>query len=163
MPHRTTRTPAHLVLCSLALSATVLIGCSDDDNNNGGGGGSNASTDYVGLLASTDGQNGPLNLTFASPVAAPPAPMDAGAGPSLSSGAPVNVTGTLQLGGGAIVSISGVIDDDFLTMTGGGYDLFGDLLNGLITGQFTGPGVSGRPGGSGQQRRFPSIRVLRHV
>lgn len=138
MPNRATRPPAHPFLFSLALSATLLTGCSDDNNDSNGGGGGNASTDYVGLLASTDGQTGPLNLTFASPVKAPPPP---GTGPSLSSAA-VTVTGTLSLGGGPLINITGMLDDnDVLTMSGGGYDLLGDLQNGIITGGFTNPGI----------------------
>ncbi len=39
--------PARLFLCSLAVSATLLAGCSDDNGDNNGGGPA-ASTDYVG-------------------------------------------------------------------------------------------------------------------
>ncbi|HEX5004633.1 MAG TPA: hypothetical protein VFV65_04915 [Gemmatimonadales bacterium] len=132
---------------SLRLGAALLLAaavgaCSDDDN--GGGGGPAASTSYVGLVASSDGQTGPLNLTFASAVAAPPIASSTGTGPSFSVGAVVNVTGTMQLGGGALTNIAGTLDDDdVLNMSGGGYNLFGDLVNGVVTGGFTGPGVSG--------------------
>lgn len=140
--HGATRT-RDLGLGAALLLALALGACSDDDDN-GGGGGPSASTSYVGLVASSDGQTGPLNLTFASPVAAPPIAPSAGTGPSFSSGAMVDVTGTLQLGGGAVTSIAGTLDDeDVLTMTGGGFNLSGELQNGVIAGGFTGPGVSG--------------------
>jgi hypothetical protein len=136
------RSLATRALCgTLVLAAFGLAACSDDSTDNNGGGG-NASTDYVGLLASTNGQTGPLNLTFAIPVAAPPALQEPGSGPSLSSGAPAIVTGTLQLGAGPVVTITGVLDDnDVLAMSGGGYDLLGDLDDGLITGGFTNAGI----------------------
>lgn len=129
-------TARRLAVGPLLILAVAFGACSDDDSNNGGG--PSASTDYVGLLASEDGQTGPLNLTFASPVLAPPMP---GTGPSLSSAA-VNVTGTLSLGGGPVVNIAGTLDDnDVLTMTGGGYDLLGDLNDGIITGGFSNAGI----------------------
>jgi len=130
---------------SLLLAAFLLGGCGDDDKNNNNNGGGNASTAYVGLLASTDGQTGPLDLTFASPVSAPPTPLEPGSGPMTLSALAVNVTGTLRLGSGPLVNVTGVLDDnDALAMSGGGYTLFGDLEHGMIVGGFSGPGpVSG--------------------
>jgi len=137
IPARIAPLTSRAALGALFLLALATGACSDDSSNNPGGG-PGASSTYVGLLASDDGQTGPLNLTFASPVAAPP---QAGTGPSFSS-AVVNVTGTLSLGGGPLVNITGTLDDDdFLTMSGGGYDLFGDLDHGIIIGGFTNAGI----------------------
>lgn len=141
---RTTMRTRHLAIGATLVLAVALGACSDDDDDNGGGGGPAASASYVGLVASSDGQTGPLNLTFANPVAAPPIAMSVGVGPSLSSGAPTNVTGTMQLGSGASTDLAGTLDDDDnLTMSGGGYNLTGALDDGVVNGVFTGPGVSG--------------------
>jgi hypothetical protein len=139
---RTAFSSRRLAAASILVLAAAVGACSDSNNDNGGNP-SPASTDYVGLLASTDGDTGPLSITFASPVAAPPAPQTA-TGPSFSSGAPVNATGTVSLGGSAPVAISGSVNGGALSMTGGGWTLTGTLLDGKITGTFTGPGgVSG--------------------
>jgi hypothetical protein len=128
-----------ITAASILLLGVSLGACSDDDDDDDGGG-LPAATSYAGFVASTDGQTGPLSITFASPVAAPPAYSAGGTGPSFSSGAPVNATGTVSLGGGAPVPLTGTIDGGTLNMTGAGWTLTGSLLNGMITGTFTGPG-----------------------
>ena len=106
----------------------MVSGCSDDNNDDGGDNNLPAASAYVGFVASTDGQTGPLNITFASPVSAPPVVPGGVTGPSLSSGAPVNATGTVSLGG-APVAISGTLKDSgTLNMSGGGWTLTGSLL-----------------------------------
>ena len=129
-----------LALAGLFLLAVAAGGCSDDSSDNSGGG-PGASTTYEGLLAALDGQTGPLSITFASAVAAPP--QQAGAGPDLVAGAPVDATGTLQLGGSGVVALTGTVDGDAVNLSGGGWTLTGTLSNGLISGTFTGPGAAG--------------------
>ncbi|HEX5004631.1 MAG TPA: hypothetical protein VFV65_04905 [Gemmatimonadales bacterium] len=123
---------------SLVLIAVAVSGCSDDDAPNDPG--LPAATDYAGFVASTDGQTGPLSITFASPVSAPPAVNGAGTGPNPAGGAPVNATGTVSIGGGAAAAITGSIEGGTLTMSGGGWTLTGSLLNGMLVGTFTAPG-----------------------
>lgn len=130
-----------LTAASLLLLGVAVGACSDDNNDNGGGDtGLPAATNYAGFVASTAGQTGPLSITFASAIAAPPVLQQAGTGPSLSSGAPVNATGTVSIGGGAAVAITGTLEGGTLNMTGGGWTLTGSLLNGQLVGTFTGPG-----------------------
>jgi len=133
-----------LATLSLLAVAVGVAGCGDDDDGGGDDNGLPASTSYAGFVSSTDGQTGPLSITFASAVAAPPMQLASGTGPTFSSGAPVNATGTVSIGGGAPVAITGNIEGGTLTMTGGGWTLNGSLLNGMIVGTFTGPGgISG--------------------
>lgn len=127
---------ATVALFGLAFGAAA---CSDDDDN-GDDPGLPAATNYAGFVASTDGQTGPLNIVFASPVAAPPRVSAGATGPSFSSSAPVAATGTVSIGGGAAVAITGSVEGGTLTMTGGGWTLNGSLLNGMLVGTFTGPG-----------------------
>jgi len=120
--------------------AAAVSGCSDNNNDNGGKNNTPAATDYAGFVASTGGQTGPLSIVFASPVSAPPAINEAGTGPNLSSGAPVNATGTVSIGGGASAAITGTLEGGTLNMTGAGWTLTGSLLHGQLVGTFTGPG-----------------------
>lgn len=140
-------TSSHLgyprILATTTLVLALALGaCSDSssNNNNNGGGGGSGSTNYGGLVASTDGGTGPLNIVFASAVSAPPFSVEPGTGPSFSSGATANATGTVSIGGGAAVPITGSVTNGALSMSGGGWTLTGTLLNGKITGTFTAPG-----------------------
>jgi hypothetical protein len=91
-------------------------------------------------VASSSGLTGPLSITFASAVSAPPIAQEPGAGPAWSSSAVVNATGTVSLGGGAPVAISGTLDGSSLNMTGSGWTITGTLQNGQLSGTFTAPG-----------------------
>jgi len=128
-----------LTAASLLLLGVAVGACSEDtpppDDP-----GLPAATDYAGFVASTNGQTGPLSITFASAVAAPPVMQQAGTGPSFSSGAPVNATGTVSINGGAAVAITGSLNGGTLTMTGAGWTLTGSLLHGQLVGTFTAPG-----------------------
>ena len=126
---------------SIFLLAAAVGACSNSDSNGGGSTGLQPSTTYVGLLASTAGQTGPINITFASAVAAPPAPQMAGTGPSFAGGAPVAVTAVMQLGGSGPINLSGTLDSGALHMTGSGWTVDGILIDGKITGTFTGPAL----------------------
>lgn len=146
------------VASTLAL-ALALAACSDSNNDNGGGGGSaTGSTDYAGLVASTDGQTGPLSIVFASAVSAPPVLVEPGTGPSFSSGATAAATGTVSIGGGAPVDLTGSVTNGALAMSGGGWTLTGTLLNGKITGTFTAPGgVTGSLSAISSTSEFPAL------
>jgi hypothetical protein len=135
---RTTFSSRRLAAASIFGLALAVGACSDDNNDNNSG--LPAATTYAGFVASTNGQLGPLAITFASPVAAPPINPSAGTGPSFSSGAPVAANGTVSINGGAAVAISGTLDGGTLNMTGAGWTLTGSLLNGQIVGTFTAPG-----------------------
>lgn len=129
----------HLPLPCTLLFALLVGGCSDDSS---GESGLPASASYIGLVAADNGQTGPLELAFATPVAAPPAGEEAGAGPGLASSAPVSVTGTMQLGAAPVANISGVLTDGtFEAQTDGGYALSGTLEQGVLTGDVAGPGA----------------------
>jgi hypothetical protein len=133
------RVTKHLAATSVLLIAAALGACSDSNSNDGGSTTLPASTTYVGLLASTDGQTGPIDMTFASAVAAPPAPQMAGTGPSFAGGAPVIVNATMQLGASGPIALTGTLDAGALHMTGSGWTVDGVLDAGQITGTFTGP------------------------
>ena len=148
-----------ITAASILLLGVSLGACSDDDDDDDGGG-STAATDYVGLVSSTDGQTGPLDITFESAVSAPPVLQEPGAGPSRSSGAPVNATGTVALGGNAPVAITGTLDGGALNMTGTGWTLAGTLSNGKLTGTFTAPGpANGTLVAAGSTAGTPAIAL----
>ena len=137
-------TKARFAIRRLSAASLLLLGvavgaCGDDSNDNNDPG-LPAATNYAGFVASTSGQTGPLSIVFASAVAAPPVMSGAATGPNLSSSAPIAATGTVSIGGGAAVPITGTIDGGTLHMEGGGWVLDGSLLNGMIVGTFTGPG-----------------------
>jgi hypothetical protein len=134
------RVTRHLAATSMFLLAAAVGACSDSNNNDGGSTTLPASTTYVGLMASTDGETGPLNITFASAVATPPAPQMAGTGPSYAGGAPVAATATMQLGASGVVNLAGTLDAGALSLSGSGWTHTGTLSSGKITGTFTGPG-----------------------
>lgn len=124
-------------LTALALPALLaglaVAGCSD--NNSGGGGttGLPASTNYVGVWAASGG-TGPISITFATAVAAPPVAHNDIAG---ASAAPNNATGTLVFGS-TTFDLTGSLDGTTLTMSGTAgsvtVTLDGTLSNGIITG-----------------------------
>ncbi|MEZ4413413.1 MAG: hypothetical protein R2910_10560 [Gemmatimonadales bacterium] len=136
-PHLTAT--RHL-LCSLALTGTLLAGCSDDSSDTNTGGGPGASTSYVGLVASSSGLTGPLSITFASAVSAPQSRRSREPGLPGPAAHAVNATGTVSLGGGAPVALTGTLDGGNLNMTGGGWTITGTVQNGQLTGLFTAPG-----------------------
>lgn len=129
----------HLTAASLLLVGLAVGACSDDENNNGPGG-PPASASYKGLVASTSGETGPLTITFASPVAAPPALPADPTGPMPSGGSPVAASGSFFLGGVGPIALTGTLDSGDLTMTGSGWSFTGTLADGEITGSFSGPG-----------------------
>ena len=135
---------AHLAFRRLVAGSVLLLGAAvgacSDDNNDGGNTGLPASTDYAGFVSSSTGGFGPLSITFASAVKAPPVGGMGGTGPSFSSAAPVAAAGTVSINGGAPVALTGTVDAGTLHMEGGGWVLDGTLLNGMITGTFTAPG-----------------------
>jgi len=133
----TSRIRPQLLALPALLAGLALAGCSDSSSNGGGTTGLPASTSYVGIYASTAGSTGPLSITFATAVKAPPVVHNDIAG---ASAAPNNATGTVTVGV-TDVAISGALDGDALHMTGaGGLDLVGTLANGVITGTWTDAG-----------------------
>jgi hypothetical protein len=130
-----------LAAAAVFLLAAAVGACSDSNSSGGGSTTLPASTTYVGLLASTDAETGPINLLFASAVAAPPAPQMAGTGPSFAGGAPIAVTAVMQLGASGPINLSGTLNSGVLHMTGSGWTVDGTLADGKITGTFTGPAL----------------------
>ncbi|HEX5004634.1 MAG TPA: hypothetical protein VFV65_04920 [Gemmatimonadales bacterium] len=128
-------------LAPLVAVAFLTTACGSDSD--AGSGGLPPSTTYAGFVATSVGQTGPLNLTFATPVAAPPGAQPTGTGPALANGAPVNVSGTMQVGGSPIITVEGTIDGEiFEALTDGGWTLAGTLEDGLLIGALDGPGTS---------------------
>jgi hypothetical protein len=82
-----------------------------------------------------------LLLTFNSAVAIRAAAVAAA---DVVAFAVVPASGVVTLPGGGTINLTGTLDVDALSMTGGGYTLTGTLKNGSFTGTFTGPaGASG--------------------
>ena len=141
--HENRARPIGLALAPVLAAAILAAACGSDSDPVSGG--LPASTTYVGLVATSAGQTGPLDLTFATPVAAPPTSQSAGTGPDFAIRAPVSVSGTMRVGGGSMITVEGTIDGgSFQALTDGGYTLSGTLEDGVLTGALDGPGtVSG--------------------
>ena len=134
MPVRAHRSYAHKLVVAAVLAVTgaavTLSACSSDDSTPAG------STDYAGLMASTAGETGPLQITFASAVTL----RQSATGNAAFAVDPVAATGSFRIGGSGVVPITGTLTGDALTMSGGGWTLLGTLSGGKITGTFSGPG-----------------------
>jgi hypothetical protein len=121
-----------------ALSACLLVGCSDDDDDGGGGG---DQTSLAGIVATSDGSTtGSLAVTVESSslfgIRA------ASGGDALASvRAPVSASGTVILFG-VSTDLSGTWDDESgeLLLEGGGYTFVGFYDGATISGTWTGPG-----------------------
>jgi hypothetical protein len=103
----------------------------------GGDGGSSPSSlkpsiTYRGIITASDGATAGLVLTFNSAVAIRVEPT--------SASAIVPVTGVATIPGGGTVALTGTLDGNALSLTGGGYTLTGTLSRGRFSGTFTGPG-----------------------
>jgi len=122
----------------MAAGAVGLAACGGGDGNGGGGPGGSTST-FSGIVSPDDGSpSGSIFLIVQTGNPAPPSPT----GPAVRD--PVNVTGTLKLGGGTI-SLTGTYDpdQDIIGATGGGYDFGGGFDgNNRLEGFWTGPNNS---------------------
>jgi hypothetical protein len=117
----------------------MLAACSSDEP---AGGGSTTTTTLSGSLAASDGRTGSLTLSGEVPSAS------AVAGPtavSLSVRALITLTGTVSLSDGTTATLTGTWDNvsGDITITGGGYSFVGTLVNGALSGPFSGPSVTG--------------------
>jgi len=119
-----------------ALATVIVAGLACGDSGGSGPSGLKPSTDYHGVITASDGTTAGLVLTFSSAVA-----IRTVASPAADVAfAVIPVTGVVTLPGGGTVNLSGTLDGNALSMTGGGYTLTGTLKNGSFTGTFTGPG-----------------------
>ena len=120
-----------------ALATLIVAGLACGDSGGSGPSGLKPSTDYRGIITASDGTTAGLVLTFSSAVA-----IRALASPAADvvAFAVIPATGVAILPGGGTVNLTGTLDDNALSMTGGGYTLTGTLKNGSFTGTFTGPG-----------------------
>jgi hypothetical protein len=132
----TSRIRPQILALPALMAGLALAGCSDSSSG-GGTTGLPASTTYVGLYASTSGLTGPLTITFATAVKAPPVVHNDIAG---ANSAPNNATGTVGVNG-TDVAITGALDGTALHMTGAnGLDLVGTLASGVIKGTWSDAG-----------------------
>ena len=118
----------------VVILAACISSCKKDDAPTAPSGGATA---YVGTLGNSV-EAGTMTLTFAS---APPktAPLSAEAVTAI-----INVSGTVKFGG-TTITLSGTFntDNDSLIVSGGGYSFRGVLVDGNISGEYTGPNGSG--------------------
>jgi hypothetical protein len=117
----------------------ILAACSSSDEPAGGSG---STTTLSGSLAATDGRTGSLTLTGQAPSASVTAAPTA---VSASVRAIVTLTGTVSLSDGTTATLTGTWDNvtGALSVTGGGFTFSGTLLNGALSGSFTGPSITG--------------------
>lgn len=120
-----------------ALATVIVAGLACGDGGGSGPSGLKPSTSYRGVITASDGTTAGLVLTFNSAVAIRVVTRSA---TDAMAYAVVPVTGVATLPGGGTINLTGTLDGDALSMTGGGYTLTGTLKNGSFTGTFTGPG-----------------------
>ena len=118
------------------LAALVIAGLACGGDGGSGPTSLAPSITYRGIITASDGATAGLVLTFNSAVAIRVAPEGANAL------AVVPVTGVATVPGGGTVNLTGTLDGNALSMTGGGYTLTGTLSRGQFTGTFTGPAGS---------------------
>jgi hypothetical protein len=120
---------------SLAVASFLLVGCSKDDNPAGSGGGNGPT--YYGTFANS-AESGSLTLNFSSAPKAGPATTD-------NILVVITISGTLKIQGGSTVSLTGTYNTvtDSLKISGGGYSFAGTLVNGDLSGTYSGPNGSG--------------------
>ena len=122
------------------MSLVAINGCSDDDDDNPVNPGTPQSTQLTGaFVGAGDGGRMTVTIPLASSALAP----------RLGGSAPVNVTGTLSPDAGGTVNLTGSYDadGDAIVLAGGGYTLAG-LYDGTapvagIAGDYTGPNGTG--------------------
>ena len=149
----------------LALAGLLTwVGCSDDDESNNGGG--TPTTSMSGAFVGA-GDGGKLTVTIASTTLAPglraaKAQWGAGGAKILGAGSVashgIGASGSADLDGGSVVTLSGTYSDetDTLNLTGGGYTFVGeyDDTGPAIFGAYAGPngvGLFGVVQGGGVQ------------
>ena len=121
---------APLVACSSATTETGDAGITGPVAENG--------IPFRGTLTGK-AENGIIDLTM-------PAGAKASSIHTLGDPAPANaVNGTLNLGNGKIVTLTGTYDSTTgtVTLSGGGYTLTGKLVGGTLSGTYTGPNGGG--------------------
>ncbi len=119
---------------TLAIAALAIAGLACGGDGGSGPTSLAPSTTYRGIITASDGATAGLVLTFNSAVAIRVGPAGA------EALVVVPVTGVATVPGGGTVTLSGTLDGNALSLTGGGYSLTGTLSRGQFTGTFTGPG-----------------------
>lgn len=117
-----------LPLAGLAF-LTILAACGDDNGSGPGGGAKSVA--YAGTFGS-DQHSGTVVFSTA------PATVRASGEANLS--APIELVGTLTFSDNSTIDLTGALDGNDLVLTGGGYTFGGTLSNGIISGDFAGPG-----------------------
>lgn len=119
---RALRVPLLLTLASLF----VLVACSDD----GDGTPAPVSVEYQGVFGSATTAGRLAFATASADVRVPAARAEAA----------IPLSGTMDFTDGtAQVALTGTLDGNNLSLTGGGYTFTGTQANGVISGTFTGP------------------------
>lgn len=137
------RIPSRVPALAGALLALALLGgCSSDSAS----GPEQSTTALVGSLVTSDGRTGSLLLESSSAAA-----MVVASGPEFSlqagmaSAGVITLTGTVTLADGTTATLSGTWNTDTgaLSVSGGGFAFSGTIVDGSLSGSFTGPSITG--------------------
>lgn len=124
-PGRWSRALRVPLLFTLACMA-VLVACSDDS---GDGPPDPTVVEYQGVFGSATTAGRLAFATASADLRLPAARAQAG----------IPLSGTMDFIDGASVALTGTLDGNNLSLTGGGYTFTGTQANGVINGTFTGP------------------------
>ena len=139
---RAKRLPHVLRSCIAVIAALAIAAC-------GGGGATapknpSAPTNFEGVIAGSADESGVIALTTAATTATVTIHIVSTA-QAAEAAVVLNLTGTLRIGNGANISLTGSFDapTGAIAASGGGYTFIGILSTGAMTGTYSGPNGSG--------------------
>jgi hypothetical protein len=104
-----------------------------------------SATMFEGTIAGSGGQSGAFSVTIQTAVAASSVASLRSAGLTIKPLSFTQVSGTLNVAGGASVALAGTYDSATKTvnLSGGGFALTGTISGAVLSGPYTGPSSSG--------------------
>jgi hypothetical protein len=104
-----------------------------------------SATMFEGTIAGSGGQSGAFSVTIQTAVAASSIARIRAAGLTIKPESITQVSGTLNVAGGASVTLAGSYDSstNTVSLSGGGFTLTGPIRGAVLSGTYTGPSSSG--------------------
>ena len=120
-------------------------GSSSNSSPTSPSGPTNSATMFEGTIAGAGGQSGAFSVTIQVAVAASSVASLRAAGLTIKPESFTQVSGTLNVAGGASVTLAGSYDSstNTVSLSGGGFTLTGTISGAVLSGTYTGPGSTG--------------------
>jgi hypothetical protein len=144
----------NLRLCVALAIATILAtswyacggkGSSSNSSPTSPSGPTSSATMFEGTIAGASGQSGAFSVTIQTTVASSSVASLRAAGLTLRPESFTQVSGTLNVAGGASVTLAGSYDSsaNTVSLSGGGFTFTGSINGAVLSGTYTGPSGSG--------------------